>query len=252
MNSEDFFDEQKARNLVDLLLKNDISIYRKLLPEVQNLNSESFENLFAGIDDYDFQVKNKKMFNKLSLKFNNFQVILEEWYKDSKYYEYIKELWTRYPCIENLRDKDDKSFEEILQSYKINYSNWPADIKCEFKTLASNTQDTRAYELKNLIEDKFSQLSNVLEELIVFRNTMKNQGDEGQIYTKNSQNMIMNIVNTIVLPIGAYFGNKTIDEKEIKAAHKLISSKCLSKKEADFISKDFINLIEKKKIHRML
>jgi hypothetical protein len=35
----DGFDEQKARNLVDILLKNDISIYRKLLSEVQHLNS---------------------------------------------------------------------------------------------------------------------------------------------------------------------------------------------------------------------
>ena len=124
MSLEDCFDEQKARNLVDMLLKNDISFYRKLLPEVHNLDSESFENLFGGADDYDYQVKNKKMFNKLSIKFNNFQVILEEWYKDSKYYENLKELWTKYPCIENLRDKnDDKSFEELLNSYKINYNN---------------------------------------------------------------------------------------------------------------------------------
>lgn len=247
MSYKDYFDEQKARDLVDILLKNDISIYRKLLPEVQNLDSESFKNLFEGADDYDFQVKNKKLFTKLSIKFNNFQVLLEEWYHDSKYYEYLKELWTRYPCIENLRDKDDKSFEDMLKSYKINYSNWPEEIKYEFKTLVSNTQDTRAYELKNLIEDKFSQLNNVLEELIVFRNTMKNQGEEAQIYTKNSQNLIMNIISTIVIPIGAYFGKKSIDEKEIKAAKKIISSKCLSQKEADFISKDFINLIEKDK-----
>ena len=247
MNSEDCFDEHKARNLVDILLKNDISIYRKLLPEVHKLDSESFENLFGGADDYDFQVKNKKLFNKLSIKFNNFQVILEEWYKDSKYYEYLKELWSKYPCIENLRDKDDKSFEEILNSYKINYSKWPLDIKYEFKTLVSNTQDTRAYELKNLIEDKFSQLNNVLEELIVFRNAIKKQGEDNAIYVKNSQNIIMNIIQTIVLPIGGYFGKKSIEEKEIKEAHRLISSKCLNKKEADYIAKDFMKIIKKKK-----
>lgn len=239
MDYGDFFDEQKARNLVDILLKNDISIYRKLLPEVQNLDSESFRNLFVGVEDYDFQVKNKKLFNKLSIKFNNFQVILEEWYKDSKYYVYLKELWTRYPCIENLRDKDDKSFDDLLQSFKINYCNWPEDIKYEFKTLVSNTQDTRAYELKNLIEDKFSQLTNVLEELIIFRNTMKNQGEEVQLYTKNSQNMIVNIVYSFVFPIGAYSGIISDDIKGTKGKK--------SKKEDDLTSKSFINLIEKDK-----
>ena len=86
--------------------------------------------------------------------------------------------------------------------------------------------------MKNIIEDKFSQLNNVLEELIIFRNTIKNQGEENAIYSKNCQNIIMNIIQTIVLPIGGYFGKKSIDAKEFKEFGKTVSNGCLSKKEA--------------------
>ena len=251
MNIDDYFNEQKAREIVNILLKNDISIYRKLLPEVQNLNSQDFQNLFEGVYDYDFNVKNKKNFQKLSIKFNNFQIILDEWYKNPKYLEYLKELWIRYPCIENLRDKNENEFEEALKSYSINYINWPSDIKSEFKTLVSNTQDTKAYELKQIIEDKFSEINSVLEELILFKNTMKQQGDEGKLYRKNSLGLFQNIISTIVIPLAGfagYKGLKNIENKEIKFAKKLISEKYTNKKRADYIANDFIKLIEKKNV----
>ena len=57
----------------------------------------------------------------------------------------------------------------------------------------------------------------------------------------------MNIIQTIVLRIGGYFGKKSIDAKEFKEFGKTVSNKCLSKKETDFISKDFLKLIEKDK-----
>ncbi len=56
------FNEVQARELVNLLLSNDIKVYRKLLPEIENLNSEDFENLFNGNYNYEFNVKNKKNF----------------------------------------------------------------------------------------------------------------------------------------------------------------------------------------------
>ena len=250
MSIDDNFNEQKAREIVNILLKNDISIYRKLLPEIQNLNSKDFQNLFEGVDDYDFNVKNKKIFQKLCIKFNNFQVILEEWYKNPKYLEYLKELWIRYPCIENLRDKNENDFEEALKSYSINYINWPSDVKSEFKTLVSNTQDTKAFELKQIIEDKFSEINSVLEELILFKNTMKKQGDEGNIYSKNSLGIFQNIISTIVIPLvgfAGYDGFKNIGLKEIKNAKKIICSKYTNKKRAEFIANDFIRIIEEKK-----
>ena len=242
----DYFNEQKARELTSILLKNDISIYRKLLPEVQKMNSEDFQSLFEGIDDQEFNVKNKKDFKKLSIKFNNFHVILEEWYQKPKYYAYLKELWTRYPCIENLRCKEDDEFEKAMKSFSINYDKWPTDVKSEFKTLVNNTEDTTVYELKQIIEDKFSELNSVLEELIVFKKAIKEQ-EENLVYEKNSQSLILNIIETIALPLAYMFGQKNIAAKEAKVANKIIYNKCFNKKQADFITKDFIKIIEKKK-----
>ena len=108
------FNESKARELIYILLKNDIIIYKKLIPEIKKLNSEAFENMFKGVpfkkndandEGYYYPVKNKKEFEKLLNKIDNFAIIMEQWYQDENYYEYLKELWIKYISIEELRIK---------------------------------------------------------------------------------------------------------------------------------------------------
>lgn len=143
MSSEDeefSFDELKTRELVYFLLKNDIIVYRKLIPEIKKLDSLAFENMFKGIpfknkdnaDGYDYNVKNKKEFGKLLDKFDNFYIILEQWYKNEEYYKYLKDIWIKYISIENLKYKNEKQLEEILKSNSINYISWPTNIKEDF------------------------------------------------------------------------------------------------------------------------
>ncbi len=181
-NDEILYNESKARELVYFLLRNDINTYKKLIPEIKSLNSEAFEKLFQGIpfkkdandeDGYDYNVKNKKTFKNLINKFDNFSIILDAWYKDKKYYQYLKELWSRYISIENLVCNDDKETEEkiekILKQNKIDYATWPEDIKDEFKILVKNTEDTRIMELKNEIDNNFSEFNNIIEDLIHFK-----------------------------------------------------------------------------------
>lgn len=71
MTDDISFDESKARELVYFLLKNDINFFKKLIPDIKTLNSESFENLFQGIlyksnandeNGYNYNIKSKKMF----------------------------------------------------------------------------------------------------------------------------------------------------------------------------------------------
>ena len=123
MSQEDddiIFNETKARELMYLLLKNDIIIYKKLIPEIKKLDSESFENMFKGVpfkkkdaneEGYYYAVKNKKEFEKLLNKIDNFSIILEQWYQDENYYKYLQELWKKYISIEELKNKDDKKIE---------------------------------------------------------------------------------------------------------------------------------------------
>ena len=255
-NDDEFiFNESKARELVYFLLKNDISIYRKLIPEIKSLDSEAFENLFKGIpfkdidnkNGFDYKVKNKKEFAKLLDKFDNFFIILDEWYKNKNNYKYLKDLWVRYISIENLKYKDEKSLEIYLNSNSIDYKNWPDNIKKEFKQLMSGTDKTRIFEVKDFMDDKFTQINCILEELIVFRDSIKNACPEGKIYAKNAQKIITNILSTVSIPLGisSKYGLAAIDEKEIRAAGKLISERCnLSLERGNELVKEILTKIE--------
>ena len=131
MEKEDYtFDEIRARKVVISLLKKDAIIYRKLIPEIEKLDSESFENLFSGETEYKYNIKSQNMLKKLLIKFDNFLLILYAWYKEDKYYKYLEELWIKYPSIEDLRTLEtEKELADRLQSYSINYNYWPDDIK---------------------------------------------------------------------------------------------------------------------------
>ena len=126
---EDNFNEEKARELVYYLLENDTSIFKRLIPEIRAMDSNSFYNLFQGTpfqngdNGYDYKVKNKKNFERLLDKIDNFWVIMDAWYQDKKYYKYLNYLWINYISIENL--KNEKKLKPILESYGIDYNSWP-------------------------------------------------------------------------------------------------------------------------------
>ena len=76
-----------------MLLENDIRIYKNLIPEINSLNSEEFNQLFEGNYDYQYTSSSCRQIKRLSFKFDNFQTILHEWWNDNKYHKYLKELW---------------------------------------------------------------------------------------------------------------------------------------------------------------
>ena len=234
-DDEILFDEDKARKLVYLLLSNDI-VNKKLIPEIKALNSEAFEKLFQGIqfktnendeDGYNYNVKNKKAFKKLLNKFDNFYVILDAWYKDKKYYQYLNKLWSKYISIENLICNDDKEtvnkIEMILKQNEIDYPSWPNDIKNEFLILVKSTEDTRIMELKKEIDNKFSEFNTIIDELILFQNKCKDKPDIKN-YEINTNNMITTVLGTIMLPIAlaSSEGLEAIDIKQIKSVKRLL------------------------------
>ena len=163
------------------------------------------------------------MFGKLLDKFDNFYVILDAWYKDKKYYPYLKEIWSRYISIQNLKGKDDKDLENLLKSNKIDYVNWPEDIKDDFKVLISCTEDTRIMELKNIIDNEFSEFNCIIEKLLSFKETIKDIPDIKN-YEINAQNMILKVLGTVMIPIAMCTskGMGAIDIKQVKSVEKLI------------------------------
>ena len=129
------------------------------------------------------------MFDRLLDKFDNFCFILNEWYRDKKYYEYLKELWIKYPCLEDLNQGDIQNMEElenIMDSFGINFRNWPEEIKCSFQEIIKDVSETRLFALKNIIEEKFFYIKKILDELIYIKKYSEN-------WTKKENNIENNI-----------------------------------------------------------
>ena len=220
---EDDINETKARDLVYYLLENDTSVFKKLIPQIRAMDSNSFKNLFKGNpfkrdnneEGYDYHVHNRKQFERLLDKFDNFWIILDEWYLDEKYYKYLKDLWTNYISIENLQKKDEKGRELLLKSYDIDYSNWPKYIKDDFRKKINNTKKTRILDQNKKPEYKknLSDLKNVIKQLKLFKRKIENE-PEMEIYEENTDNIIKKI-KTNLYELRKKYG-KSFADNELK------------------------------------
>ena len=125
--------------------------------------------------DYNYIVNNKKLFEKLIDKFDNFFIILDSWYLDNKYYSYIKELWINYISIENLIKKNDQERERLLTSYEIDYNNWPEDIKEEFKRIIKISTNTKVFAPQKVkeIEEARNEFKKVLKNMYKFKKKLR-------------------------------------------------------------------------------
>lgn len=252
MENEDYsFDEIRARKVVTSLLKKDAIIYRKLIPEIEKLDSEAFENLFSGEADYKYNIKNQNFLKKLLIKFDNFIYILYSWYKEDKYYKYLEELWIKYPSIEDLRVLEtEKEIADRLQSYSINYTYWPADIKESFKKYINQTEGTKVMDLKKQLEDNYSQVSSIVAELKLLKNKFKETNE--QLYEKNAENVALKVISTVLgtLPmVGGFLANKAINDKKIRVVNKLVNKKCfISPKQNELFSKSILKTIKEKNL----
>lgn len=252
MENEDYsFDEIRARKVVTSLLKKDSIIYRKLIPEIEKLDSESFENLFSGDTEYKFNIKNQNLLKKLLIKFDNFLYVLYSWYKEDKYYKYLEELWIKYPSIEDLKVLEtEKELADRLKSYSINYTYWPKDIQESFKKCINDTNGTKVMELKKQLEDNYSQVSSVVEELKLLKSKF-NETNE-QLYEKNAENMALTIIETVLgtLPmVGGFLANKAINDEKKKVLTRLVNKKCFSsKKQNELFSKAIYKSIKKQNL----
>jgi len=143
---EDYDDDdiniQKAKATIKYLLLEDAKAFKKFIPDIEKMDDTSFNNLFNGIKDYNYNIKGKSQyqFENLIDKFNNFRFLLTEWYDVPEYQTYLKEVWSNYIVMEDLNGKDDKIIEEKLKTCGINYNNWSQKAKNSFKTAFKNTK----------------------------------------------------------------------------------------------------------------
>ena len=188
-------DEEKARNLVRILLENDIIFYKDLIPVIDNLSSEDFKALFIGKCEYDYKTNNKEQIQRLAHKFENFSIILYHCHKNDQYNQYLKEIWIEYPYLEDLNKiKDEKKISAELGKLLKNYNSWPDNIKQELIKIIKNTQINN-HKIKEMIKKENAELYNTLQRLSEIENNFSNENDD-EYLTKNND-LLTKDINTI-------------------------------------------------------
>lgn len=252
MADQDVFNEKKKRELVYFLLENDVGIYKALIPEIKSLNSEAFENLFLGNTEYKYEIKKQKVFLRLVKKFDNFYAKFEDWYKEQKYHQYMKILWLNYPCIESLKNLEEKKLEELLNSFNIDYSSWPLEIKKDFKSHINSTIDTEIF--SDIMMNNFNDISCLLKQLNEFSDAINKEKD-CHLYKINSLKLSDDIFASLLslggsaFPIGKFLGERAIKNKEFSLVNEMIKQNSnYDEKTAKTLTKEFIKLIKEQKV----
>lgn len=170
------FNEKKAKEVSNYLLKNDIKIYRQFLTSINDLDSKSLENLFNGNNNYNYSIKEHYHFDLLIAKFNNFKDLLFEWYEDEENYKYLKELWLKNISLESLIDKKDNEIEQCLENKDIYISKWPEDKKEIFLQNLRNTKNTIYKKIKKFFDSIPEKIKKILEIINSLSKNLKKKG----------------------------------------------------------------------------
>ena len=196
------FDEQKAKYLVKFLLNSDSEFYKSLLPEVLNLSSEEFKQLFEGNSDYDFNVKNKVKFRKLAVKFENFCFLLSEWYKKGEnYYECLKNIWSEFNDLNQLKNLDENSLEKKLEKLYI-CKFWTNEIKKEFKKIINYSVDL-SDKFKIFLEEKYVELDDIIKNIkksrkAVEKKEKENNEKSNMVLDASTSSIIDSILDSVI------------------------------------------------------
>ena len=203
---ENDYNEAQARDLADYLLANDIPIFEKFRNEIKAMDSHSFISLFQGIpfkspekpDGFEYKVKNKKSFEELIKKFDNFYDIINSWYPEKKYYPYIKQLWENYISIKHLARMNENKREELLNSYDIDYKNWPEEIKKDFiKVIAPSRHKTISQKEAEELKEFSEEFKYLFEEMYKFQEEIKDKPEMIE-YKKNNDKLIKTTVKRLL------------------------------------------------------
>ncbi len=251
------FNEAKAKAFINFLLENDTYEYRRWIPIIKEFNSSQIENLLHGRiqnGEINYPVKNANIFNKLIQKFDNFEKIIEKWYDKEEYYQYIKPLWLKYICIEQINEylQNNEDLTNYLNSNSINYSQWPEQIKQEFKGLVQKTVGSQIYDANIKLQEEcsgFKECYSIMNNILNSFNNLFKEADSDSLKNfeslkdKNIRYIIKSLLSLFSAGLsGVSFSlNKDINYKKTKQfLVKSISEVITDKGEAKEIAKDII------------
>ena len=159
---EEKIDFIRARKLVKLLISED-NLYKDSLNSILLFTDEEFEQLFKGNIDYkDFpyrNIKDKIEFKNLLLKFEDYNSLLYEWYRDESKYDNLIKLWKNQLCVCELNKSNDEKLEEDLAKLGITDMD---NFIGEFRTVMNNTLESKAGDIRNYLRDEFTDFYSLI------------------------------------------------------------------------------------------
>ena len=225
------FNEQSARKIIEFLLKDDCYEYKRWLKQIKKFNAEQIKNLLEGNRENlgIYQIKNKDIFDKLVLKFENYSQITFKWYENEENYQYLKQLWKNYICIEDINEKitNEQQLTDYLESNNVPYSKWPDKVKEEFKEATEDTIGTYIHEedIKKTLIQQHSMFRNCFT---AFENLLKSFGNLFPDAESEAEEKYKTLgKKSSIFMVGSLFG--TIASQFITSANTSINNKLLEK-----------------------
>lgn len=230
----------KYKQLITLLLNNDIRVNRNFLSEIiQKFKVIDYENLFDGNEDYPYPIEKQENFKKLIKKFDNYSYIIDEWKDQKKKYKYIKILWMNYPLLKEINQntklqETENKIEEIFKGYSL-----PPDIKKKIIEIITNSPFK---EVDKIIEDLPPSVDKIISDLNDlkegFGESVEEEptNDEGrELYIHFGINLLFGFANLAGDLYDCYKLTHKIDYNDKKAdkMKKILTDKLSNKKSND-------------------
>lgn len=191
------FDFNKARKLVQLLLSED-NLYKNSLEPILLFDEEQLENLFLGNDEYKnypyYIITDKIQFKNLLLKFEDFNDILFDWYRDESKYDNLIKLWRSKLCLYKLKDISDYELENKLRAAGLTDLD---KFIVDFREINNNSLESKASDIRNYLKDQYDDFYSLITTSMDYKNNdyLSKSENEG-IFTNNFKNIIEKLVKS--------------------------------------------------------
>jgi len=208
----DLFNYEKAKNIVKRCFScNEIFSNRLKDIILTDFNEKDFQNLFEGfIGDNNakkeicekYQIYDQEEFIRLTYRFENFQSIFTQWYKEKKYYKYLEDLWVNFPLMKTLKEKysDEEELNNYLQD--INYPYWPNDIKKSFIRCIRNSPEIKSFEISNFINNNYPEVKDIINSSLNYKKNLKNYYSDGM---EDYQSNLIYITKSLIKEFTQFF-----------------------------------------------
>ena len=197
-------DLPQKKKLVEYLFNDELKAYKKLLPEIKKFNDEQFNNLFEGKTDYlNFNVSDPKRFKSIVSKFEIHYDLLIEFYENEENYKYINEIWKSNIVIQSLKGKSENEMIKIFDENKIDFKNWPIDIKEKIKRIINESVSIENLSeiMKDFIEENYKNIDELIKKTEGCKEMVKKEEEESQhkrILEYNLDDMVSKLIKDFV------------------------------------------------------